>query len=82
MDRCRVLKVQTLALLIAVSSFGTPKVDIEATDYIAIWKCKDGKMVRVWTAKDLEDEEIEDIKLYDKKLAEVKCKEVPDDDDY
>ncbi|NPA40836.1 MAG: hypothetical protein GXO18_00975 [Aquificae bacterium] len=47
--------------LLALSA-DTPQVDIQATDYIAFYECKNGKLKLVWHSEDLEEEELRELK--------------------
>lgn len=39
-----------------------PWVDIQATDYIALYECQYGKLKLVWHDEDLEEEEVRELK--------------------
>jgi len=39
-----------------------PLIDIQATDYIALYECQDGKLRLIWYDEDLEPEEVRDLK--------------------
>ena len=54
----------TLSTLFAteLSTTHSPKVDIEATDYIALYECKNGKLKLLWHSEYLEEEELKELK--------------------
>ncbi len=58
--------MKLITLLLTLSPlFATepnPKVDIEATDYIALYECKEGKLRLTWVSEDISQEELKELK--------------------
>jgi len=62
--------ILTLILAGIIFATQTPKTEIQDTDYIAVYECKNDKLKLIWHAQELTQEQIKELK----KLEGQPCK--------